>query len=237
METGSKKHVIAERWIDSGIPLNLCNLFVSSFDRFKVLYLASSLSKNLLGYKILIDSENLSDEWLNSNEILNVYHCDFNPDFELIPEGFSQNRSSNHSGFVIESSGKTGDNDIHILSGIAEHFKELNQNAVYFNTHGGIITVAVFNGRNCLLANSFACTDHTEMLYYTLSVIKAANISQTEVDVYMDYNAWNNESLRAFFEPYFRDILPLVIPGENPDEALADLPSLLFSAYAISLCA
>ena len=88
MEASSKKHILAERYLETGVAESLSNLFVCNYPKFKVLSLYSDLSKRLLAYKILHQSEELNDPWFDTafKETITI---DFNPNFNLVPTQFS----------------------------------------------------------------------------------------------------------------------------------------------------
>lgn len=236
METGSKKHVIAERLLDSGVPLNLCNLFVSDYGNLKILSLYSALSKKFLGYKVFNTSDVDADDWLYNQNFNGVYHCDFNPDVELIPNVFAssaETASANHN-FVIDANLKT--NHIHFLNGLASYFANSAGTDLVLMLHHDLLSLAAFDKGKCVFYNVFPCNDLTEMLYFTVSALHTAGLPQLETHVHLDLQSFQVKGLTEILDPHFNQIDALKIPSGNPDQAIDYLPELLFFNYAVSLC-
>lgn len=236
METGSKKHVIAERLLDSGVPLNLCNLFVSDYGNVKILSLYSALSKKFLGYKVFNTLEVDADEWLYDQNLNNVYHCDFNPDVDLIPNVFATPAASatTNQNFTIDSNLKN--NHIHFLNGIAAYFANSTGTDLVLMLHHDLLSIAAFDKGKCVFYNVFPCNDLTEMLYFTVSSLHTSGLPQLETHVHLDLHTAQVKGLKEILEPHFNQIDVLKVPSGNPDQAIDHLPELLFFNYAVSLC-
>lgn len=233
METGSKKHIIAERLPDAGVVLSLCNLFVSDIAGFKVLSLYSSLSKRLEAYKILTAEDANHDAWLNNGGFNAVYHTSFNPDFELVPSAF---QSSGNSNYGADFTVKHESNGIHILYGIQRWMQENKGVRVFIASVNDILTVLVYQNANCLFANSFSYKDQTELLYFVVNAMQITGVKQEETSLVLDYHCSHKYGLMEFLMPYFQHVQSLRVPFEDPDPEIEDLPELLMPNHLISLC-
>ena len=233
METGSKKHIIAERLPDTGVVFSLCNLFISDIGGFKVLSLYSSLSKRLEAYKILTSEDAAHDAWLNNAGFNAVYHCSFNPDFEIIPSAFQSEEMPRYGAdFFIQSEGK----GIHILYGIHRWMHENTGSRIYIASINDILTVAVYHNNSCLFANSFSYKDQTELLYFIVNAMQVSGVKQEETTLVLDYHCSHKYGLVEFLTPYFLHVQSLKVPFEDPDPEIEDLPELLMPNHLISLC-
>ncbi|HEY1047350.1 MAG TPA: DUF3822 family protein [Bacteroidia bacterium] len=236
VETGSKKHVIAERLLDNGVPLNLCNLFVSDYGHVKILSLYSALSKKFLGYKVFNTLEIDSDDWLYDQKLNNIYHCDFNPDVNLIPSVFAgqSEYSTSNQNFALEANLKN--NHIHFLNGLSAYFANSNGSDLVLMLHHDLLSIASFSKGKCMFYNVFPCNDLTELLYFTVSSLNTAGLPQLETHLYLDLHTSQVKGLKELLEPHFNQVDVLKIPSGNPDQAIDHLPELLFFNYAVSLC-
>lgn len=233
-ENGEKKNIIAERILDSGIPNNLCNLFVCDFDDFRVMSYYSALSKKFIGYKVLISQgfsfSNTSEEAFNA-----IYQVSLDPDFELIPKGFMENGASKLS-TEFEVNTPLHRDEVHIAYGLEKLAAELNDPAVWVFSNEEILSIFIAKNKTLVFANSFAYKDQTEFLYFILNALSIADLRQEEASVFLDYRSMKKFGLMEFLGNYFHPIQPLAPPFENPDEELEDLPYLLAYNHLASLC-
>jgi hypothetical protein len=235
METVSKKHIIAERYIETGVADSLSNLFVCDYADFKVLSLYSDLSKRLLAYKILHQSEEANDSWFDA-EFNKTVRVDFNPNYTLVPSQFSTviNLNDSEFGFHIEGNHIASN---HFVHGIAKYnalrFESIK---VYLFKSVSILNVLIFKDKTCLFSNAFPCHNETEILYFVLAALEASDCTQEHANVFLDFDLGLNESLSTFLMPYFKSISTLKFEGDGLDEEILNLPELLFVNYAMSLC-
>lgn len=233
METGSKKHIIAERLPDTGVVLSLCNLFVYDIAGFKVLSLYSSLSKRLEAYKILTAEDAAQDTWLNNMGFNAVYHASFNPDFDLVPSAFQSSAASNYgTDFTVQHEG----NGIHILYGIQRWMQDNIGVRIFIASVNDILTVVVYQNSTCLFANSFSYKDQTELLYFVVNAMQVSGVKQEETTLVLDYHCSHKYGLVEFLSPYFQHVQSLKVPFEDPDPEIEDLPELLMPNHLIALC-
>lgn len=235
METGSKKHILAERYLETGVAESLSNLFVCNYSNFKVLSLYSDLSKRLLAYKILHQNADENDAWLDT-EFNKTTTVDFNPNYKLIPSQFSIALGSNDAefGFKIE-----GDyiRQNHFLYGVAKYnalrFESVK---VYLFKSESTLNVLIFKDKTCLFSNAFTCHNETEILYFVIAALEASECTQEHANVFLDFELGVNKPVSAFLMPYFKSVSALRFEGEGLDEEILNLPELLFINYAMSLC-
>ena len=236
METGSKKHIIAERYLETGVAESLSNLFVSNYPAFKVLSLYADLSKRLIAYKILNQSEGIIDPWFDAG-FKDIITVDFNLEYSLVPIQFSDNSSSfsNSTGFQIQGNKLISSN--HFVYGIAEYNALiLESSKVYLFKLDNILTVMIFKDKSCIFSNYFVCQNETEILYFVLSALESSDCAQDEANVFLDYHLASNGSAKQFLSPYFKSISNLRMENDLLDEEILDLPELLFINHAMSLC-
>lgn len=235
METSSKKHILAERYLESGVAESLSNLFVCNYPKFKVLSLYSDLSKRLLAYKILHQSEELNDPWFDT-AFKETFTIDFNPNFNLVPTQFSNSSNSHTSEFGFQIEGNQISSN-HFLNGLAK-YNSLRAEAVkvYLFRSNDILNVLIFKDKTCLFSNSFSCHNETEILYFVLASLESSECSQEETNVFLDYNLATNEAISSFLQPYFKSVSALKYESDALDEEILNLPELLFINYAMSLC-
>jgi hypothetical protein len=235
METGSKKHILAERYLETGVAESLTNLFVCNYSNFKVLSLYSDLSKRLLAYKILHQNADANDAWLDT-EFNNTITVDFNPNFKLIPSQFYNPLGSNDAEFGFKIEGEHIRQN-HFVYGVAKYnalrFESVK---VYLFKSESILNVLIFKDRTCLFSNAFACHNETEILYFVIAALEASDCTQEHANVFLDFDLGLNESLSTFLMPYFKSISTLKFEGDGLDEEILNLPELLFVNYAMSLC-
>ena len=232
METGSKKHIIAERILDSGTSFQLCNLFVSDIGNYKVLSLYSILSKKLVGYKIVNLQDALQDDWLINGGFNAVYNLNNHLDFELVPANFSQQTSNYNQSFYVvpESSG------IHIMYGIDRFMQDHKDCSVLVLGHQDHAGIVIYNQHHCVFSNSFKYADHTELLYYVVNAMQISGIKQEDANVILDYHCAHQYGLIDFLSSYFKSVSAMTIPFENPDPEIQDLSELLMPNHLIALC-
>lgn len=234
MESNSKKHIIAERVLDNGISLKLCNLFVSEISDFTVLSAYSSLSKQLVAYKILTSADAMQDQWLSEAIFNEGYKVGFNPDFELVPNKLSQVINPLNPDFkILEHVNHT---ELHLLYGIDKWMKDVKGKKVFVFGRQDLITIVVYLDGQCLFANSFSYSDQTEILYFIINAIQICELKQDEVELILDYFCSHKFGLIEFFKPYFTSVKALQIPFENPDIEIQDLDQLLMPNHLGALC-
>ena len=237
-ETGSKKYTVAERAFETDVSEKLCRLFVSDFKDFQVLSLYSDLSKRLLAYKILQQNDGPQDVWLSTG-FLETIRVDFNPVFELVPHQFSATsaeKATFNPAYTVECHTSPGFR--HYAEGLYAHnAKRTEAVRVYLFQNDTNLNILIFEGRNCVFANSFVCQSETEMLYYLLSALQVAGINQDAASVFLDYNLYTDGKTAAFLTPYFTSLQSMVPDMENPDPEIPNLTELLFPNYLLSLCA
>jgi hypothetical protein len=235
MESGSKKHIIAERYLETGVAESLSNLFVCNYPKFKVLSLYSDLSKRLLAYKILHQTKDVVDTWFDSGfkEIITV---DFNPNFNLVPNQFSIHNHSDSAlfGFQIE-----GDqiSSKHFVNGIARYnalrFETVK---VYLFKSDTLLNILIFKDKTCLFSNAFSCKNETEILYFVLAALESSECTQGEANLFLDFNFATNDTVAKFLKPYVKSVSVLRFESDVLDDEILNLPELLFINYAMSLC-
>ena len=232
METGSKKHIIAERILDSGTSFQLCNLFISDIGNYKVLSLYSILSKKLSGYKVLNLQDAMQDEWLLKGGFNAVYNLNNHLDFELVPTNFSQQTSNYNNTFSVvpESSG------IHIVYGIDRFMQEHKDCSVIVLGSHDLAGILIYNKNQCVFSKSFKYADQTELLYFVVNAMQNSGVKQAEANVILDYYCAHQFGLIDFLSPYFKSVSALQIPFENPDSEINDLSELLMPNHLIALC-
>ena len=236
METGSKKHIVAERYLETGVAESLSNLFVSNYPSFKVLSLYGDLSKRLIAYKILHQSEDVSDPWLET-EFKEVITVDFNPEFNLVPIKFSDNAKVVGSDIGFHIIGDVSISSNHFAYGIASYNAlRMESTKVYLFQQNNSLNVMIFKDRSCVFSNSFVCQNETEILYFVLNALESSDCTQGEANVFLDYHLASNESVRSFLSPYFKSVSNLRLENAFLDEEIIDLPELLFINHAMSLC-
>lgn len=235
-ETGNKKFVIAERFPDNGMPENLMNLYVSDLEHFKILSLYSSLSRQLLGYKVFTQADDIEDEWLNSSSFNSVEHLNLDPDFELIPKAFSSDSAGSPESEILVSLNNKKEG-IHIAYALDKWASSINiTNSVVLLNQSDLISIFVIGDRKILFANTFKYSDFTEILYFIINAIQLSEISQENTTLYLDFEMMRNLSFVEFVSPYFMDVAPLKVPFENPDPEIEILPELLFTNHIMALC-
>ena len=235
METSSKKHILAERYLETGVAESLSNLFVCNYSNYKILSLYSDLSKRLLAYKILHQNADANDAWLDI-EFNKTTMVDFNPNFKLIPSQFSNTLSLSDAefGFKIE-----GDHiaQNHFVHGVAKYnalrFESVK---VYLFKSESILNVLIFKDKTCLFSNAFTCHNETEILYFVIAALESSECTQEHANVFLDFELGVNKPVSEFLMPYFKTVSPLRYEGEGLDEEILNLPELLFINYAMSLC-
>ncbi len=234
-DSNNKKHVMAERMLDPGIPSNLCNLFIYQVLDYTVLSLYSALSKNFVGYKVLMNTPSLDEDPLMSQTYNSKFMVSSDPDFELIPKAFNADVSDNFSPDLVVNTAlkKT---DVHLAYGIEKYSESLESPAVWLFVHENIVSVIISNHKSLVFANSFTFNDQTELLYFVVSALNITDIKQDDARVYLDYAAMNKFGLSDFLQPYFKSVEPLELPFENPDPELEILPVLLAPNHLASLC-
>lgn len=233
METGSKKHIIAERFLDSGISVQLCNLFVSDIADFKVLSLYSTLNRKLVAYKVITLVDAAHEEWLNDSSVFNdVFYLNTDPDFELLPASFSELPSKYNSEFVV----KTQNKGIHLIYGIHHWMKDNNGNAIVAFGHDDLLSVLIFDHDKCCFANTFKYADQTEFLYFVINAMQLVGVKQEEAHLKLDYQCFHKYGLAEFLSSYFQSVEPLQVPFDDPDPEIDDLPELLMPNHLLSLC-
>ncbi|MCC6818183.1 MAG: DUF3822 family protein [Bacteroidia bacterium] len=230
----NKKNVIAERIVDEGIPLNLCNLFVSVIDEFKVFSLYSALSKTFVGYKVVLNEDEYIDPILNQTYNA-IYSITSNPDFEIVPKGFVSGKSPEiDANFNVDTTAIT--NEIHLAYGLGKLAQSSENAKIWIFTHAQILSIFIANHKQLVFANSFNYNDQTEILYFIINALSIAQINQNEADLFIDYSASKKFGLIEFLEPYFKSVSKLSVPFENPDPEIENLPYLLSINHMVSLC-
>lgn len=233
METGSKKHIIAERFLDPGISVQLCNLFVSDIADFKVLSLYSTLSRNLVAYKVITLADAANEEWLNDSSLFNnVFYLNADPDFELVPASFSETSSKHSSDFNISTQNK----GIHILYGINQWMQDQKGYTVFALGHDDLLSVIIYHNNQCCFANTFKYADQTEFLYFVINAMQIAGVKQEDAQLKLDYACFHKYGLLEFLSPYFLSVEPLTVPFDDPDPEIDHLPELLMPNHLLSLC-
>ncbi len=234
MESNSKKHIIAERILDNGISLKLCNLFVSEISDFTVLSAYSSLSKQLVAYKVLNSADAMQDQWLSEAMFNEGYKVGFNPDFELVPNKLSQALNPLNDDFKIHEN--VGHTELHLLYGIDKWMKDIKGKKVFVFGRHDVIAIVVYRDGQCLFANSFSYSDQTEILYFIINAIQISDLKQEDMELVLDYYCAHKFGLIEFFTPYFTSVKSLQIPFENPDSEILDLDQLLMPNHLGALC-
>jgi hypothetical protein len=237
-ETGNKKHIVAERILETDVSNTLCKLFVSNFPDYQVLSVYSELSKKLIAYKIILQNSEQKDAWLETN-FAETCEVDFNPIYDLIPNSFRvKSTEQNHLNSQLYA----------ISPEPPKGFKHYTQGLYYFNASkigdckvylfwkDQHLDIVIFNAKTCLFANAFICNSETEMLYYILNAIQLSGNKQDNAQIFLDYNLLQQSSFMDLLQQYFTQIEHLTPPFENPDTEVPQLQELLFSNYLISLC-
>lgn len=233
METGSKKHIIAERFLDPGISVQLCNLFISDIGDFKVLSLYSTLSRKLVAYKVITLADVSNEEWLNDSSLFNdVFYLNTDPDFELVPASFSEMSSTYSSEFNITTQNK----GIHILYGIHQWMQEQKGHSIFVLGHEDLLSVVIYHNNQCCFANTFKYADQTEFLYFVINAMQIAGVKQDEAQLKLDYQCFHKYGLVEFLSAYFLSVEPMTVPFDDPDPEIDHLPELLMPNHLLSLC-
>lgn len=236
METGSKKHIIAEHYFETEIADSLCNLYVCNYSDFKVLSLYADLNKRFIAYKILHQGEHSNEVWLNTdfNRIIEV---DLNPEFTLVPLQFeTDSKPINQTiGFSVQGTRPIQSN--HFVYGIAQYnFLNPEPVKVFLFKQEGLVNVLIFKDRNCVFSNVFNCQNETEILYFVVSALQTSDCQQAQTALYLDYALSIDSKTLNFFTPYFQSVSHLKLEMEQLDQEILHLPELLFINYAMSLC-
>lgn len=232
-DIGNKKTVVAERTLDSGVPDNLCNLFVSYVDKFTVFSIYSALSKKFVAYRVFLD--HVPSESYSASSYNAVYRVGVDPDFELVPKGFaSQNLKMDGTDFLVES--KLHGDEIHVAYGLEKLAEEATEPMAWLFISGDVLSVLVAKDKRLQFANSFKYTDQTECLYFILNALKVTQTAQDETHLVVDYSSSQKFGLIEFLAPYFKTISKLSIPFENPDPEMEELPFLLAQNHLAALC-
>ncbi|MFM6984539.1 MAG: DUF3822 family protein [Chitinophagaceae bacterium] len=233
METGSKKHIIAERFLDAGISVQLCNLFVADIADFKVLSLYSTLSRKLVAYKVITLADTAHEEWLNDSSVFNeVFYLNTDPDFELLPASFSEQVSKYNSEFVV----KTQNPGIHLIYGIHQWMQDHKGYTIFALGHSDLLSVLIFHNDKCCFANTFKYADQTEFLYFVINAMQLVGVKQEEAHLKLDYQCFHKYGLPEFLSSYFLSVEPMQLPFEDPDPEIDNLPELLMPNHLLSLC-
>lgn len=233
-DSSNKKHVIAERILDAGVPENLCNLIVSDLDDYQVLSLYSALSKNFVGYKVLLGQDpGEQDAWLNTgfNSIIRV---GMDPDFELIPKGFGEFSEGYSETFTVQVPLRR--HEIHVAYGLEKLVAESLEPGIWVFAQSDILSVFIAKDRQLVFANSFSFHDQTELLYFIVNAMNLCELKQEDVHLYLDFRAYKKFGLLEFLQPYFKSVSGMRVPFNNPDTELEELPYLLASNHLVSLC-
>lgn len=225
---------MAERILDPGVPENLCNLIVSDLDEYQVLSLYSALSKSFIGYKVLLGQEQgEQDAWLRAG-FNNIIRVGLDPDFELVPKGFSDSSEGYSNEFSVQVPLKR--NEIHVVYGLEKLVAESQEPGIWVFAQSDILSVFIAKDRRIVFANSFSYHDQTELLYFIVSAMSLSELKQEEVNLYLDFRAYKKFGLREFLQPYFKSVSGMSVPFDNPDAELEELPYLLACNHLVSLC-
>ena len=234
-DSTNKKHVMAERMLDQGIPSNLCNLFIYDVEDYRVLSLYSALSKSFVGYKVLINRhESESESWLSQN-YNSIVKVSFDPDFELIPKSFNNSIQDNYSTEIAVNTALQKD-EVHLAYGIEKISKSIESPSAWIFVHDSIVSILIAQNKSLVFANSFKFQDQTEILYFIVNALHISEIKQDDVSLYLDFAAWNKFGLKDFLQSYFKSVEPVILPFENPDPELEILPLLLAPNHLAALC-
>ena len=220
MAVGDKKHVIAEQLLRPDESINLCNLYRTDWQAFEVLSVYSTLSKQLLAYKVMHKGHAEFDEWLSMpfNQYLIVNQL---PNVQILPNQFTQRPKSEHLPFVIESQLPKGHQ--HILEGICQaQVQKGNGQNMYLLYDDNQMLLVVFNQKQLVFSNVFVANNEQECLYFIVAAMHAAQMQQDQVDVWVTYDLWQNAKMIDALKPYVKSIQCMQITGEFG----ADLPDL-----------
>jgi hypothetical protein len=236
VETGDKKHIVAERSLDGNISSNLSNLFISNVLEYKVCSLYSALTKKLIAYKVFNSDDNQKDDWMNFSQFNQVFFLDYNTDFKMVPKAFSLSNQELDLDFNILYNREK--EHFHLLEAVALDAKNLfdNQDALFAFINKQTLCVAVFKNNTCVFANSFNYSDQAEILYFMMNALKVNNIKQEECLLLMDSSLSQLTGFKEFVQVYFNTSLTLSIPFSNPDPEMSDLEILLMPNHLLSLC-
>lgn len=233
MATGDKKHIVAEQLLRPDESINLCNLYRCDWQAFEVLSVYSTLSKQLLAYKVMHKGYADHDEWMSTpfNQYVVVNQL---PNVQILPNQFTERPKSEHLPFVIESHLPKGHQ--HILEGVcqAQVLKGIGQNMFLLYEDNQLLLV-VFNQKQLMFFNVFAANNEQECLYFLVAALHAVQMSQDQVDVWVNYDLWQNTNLINSIKPYFKSIQCMQIPNEL-DADLPDLKAWLLPNDLIAQC-
>lgn len=235
VETGDKKHILAERILEVDISSNLSNLLISNVLGYKVCSLYSALTKKLIAYKVFNTEEHQHDDWMNFSQFNQVFFLDNDADFKIIPKAFSQSSHELELDFNVLYNREK--NHFHILEAISLESKALfNNDAVFVFIENQKLCVTVYKNNACVFSNSFNYSDQVEILYFILNALKINNVKQEECTLLLDASLSQLTGFKDFAAAYFNSISELSIPFSNPDPEMPDLEILLMPNHLLSLC-
>jgi hypothetical protein len=230
------KDIMAIRYFEKEISETLSNLLITEYTDVTVLSIYSDLTKNLSAYKVL-DKLGLSeDSWLNGvfNKKIRV---DFNPGFSFIPKKFvSSGSEAMASDGEIEIECAERPDHVHYSMGLLKHHAQKRQDAIYVYKSSNSYSIFIFQGKNCVFANSFKCENEFEVLYYILNALDVSRMGQETTSLYLDYSLLGDKQMMDLLQPYFMTVGPLRLDHHEIDPRIPLLPEMLFPNYLLSLC-
>jgi hypothetical protein len=238
-ETGSKKHVIAESYPEGGFIESLSRLFVTEYSDCTVLSVYPENNSKLVAYKILNNSFNVIDPWLEHGKFSKIVMAGLYTQYTLIPIRFAEAQSVNkdlNPEFVLEPPTEAG--HLHYSYGLYRYMQNNNNNTVqvFLFKSDTILHISIYKGKRCVFSNYFECHTEHEILYYILSAVKSSDASQEETNIHLSYELCKDKNLSEFLKPYFRTVKHLVSDQSNPDPEIPNLQELLAVNYFLSLC-
>jgi hypothetical protein len=236
VETGDKKHIVAERILDGNISSNLTNLLVSNVLGYKVFSLYSALTKKLIAYKVFNSEEHQHDDWMTFSQFNQVFFLDTDTDFKIVPKAFSNSTLELDLDFNILYNREK--EHFHLLEVVSLEAKNLfvNQEAIFAFVNNQTLCVSVFKNNSCVFSNSFNYSDQVEILYFLMNALKINNIKQEDCLLMMDSSLFQLTGFKDFVQVYFKSNYTLSIPFANPDPEMPDLEILLMPNHLLSLC-
>ena len=234
MATGDKKHIVAEHLLRPDESINLCNLYRCDWQAFEVLSVYSTLSKQLLAYKVMHKGYADNDEWLGMpfNQYVVVNQL---PNVQILPNQFTERPKSEHLPFVIETHLPKGHQ--HILEGIcqAQVLKGMGQN-IFLLYDANQLQLIVFNQKQLMFCNVLTAHNEQELLYFLVAALQSVQMQQDQVDVWVNYDLSQNAALMSSIKPYFKSVQCMQIADEL-DADMPDLKAWLLPNELIAQCA
>lgn len=238
VETGSKKHILAEGMPDPDWMNIPCRLHITGFNDFTVLSVYSDLSPRLLAYKVLINAVSAHDNWLDY-KFARKLTVDLNLDYELLPAVMkSPGQKENSSNSIFTVNPPSPKDFIHFSCGL-EKFNagRMHPVNVYLFSNDQKLNVLIFKEHTPLFCNTFLCRSETERLYFLKSALEISGIPAGDAVLYLDVHSSGDTASRDLYQSVFETVHTMQPEHGSPDRSVEGLGELLFFNYLIALCA